>query len=250
MNLRRNRMKLAALLMMGVSLGLASTAAAQTGYSEGVQSFQQGSDSWRRQEDEKVVINQSLIDAIGNSGISNITDSEAVFCYQVASKPAGYKGYTIDNMAVTGFCGIVEQDLKDMIVKQFFASPDNISDEVERCVIKPRLMLRFVRGVDFTDVLLSAPCHSFSVFYGGKVKSYNFKPAAEIIDVMVDAFRPKTIDFVSPAMLRQLLPIGVAQTQAQKEMVSQQTGPVRSWDSQTTQPATAPKKSGWNNLKM
>ena len=68
------------------------------------------------------------------------------------------------------------------------------------------LMLRFVRGVDYTDVLLSSRCHSFSVFYGGKVKSYNFSPAAEIIDVMVDSFRPKTVPFVSPAMLRQLLP--------------------------------------------
>ena len=59
-----------------------------------------------------------MIDAVGNSGIANITDSEAVFCYQVSSKPAGYKGYTIDNMAVTGFCGIIENDLKNMILKK------------------------------------------------------------------------------------------------------------------------------------
>lgn len=38
-------MKFAALLMMGVSLGLACPAVAQTGR-EGVQSFQQGGDSW------------------------------------------------------------------------------------------------------------------------------------------------------------------------------------------------------------
>ena len=86
-----------------------------------------------------------MIDAVGNSGIANITDSEAVFCYQVSSKPAGYKGYTIDNMAVTGFCGIIENDLKNMIIRQFFATPENISQEVAQCVIKPRLMLRFVR---------------------------------------------------------------------------------------------------------
>lgn len=67
-------------------------------------------------------------------------------------------------MAVTGFCGIIENDLKNMIIRQFFATPENISQEVAQCVIKPRLMLRFVRGVDYTDVLLSSPCHSFSVF--------------------------------------------------------------------------------------
>lgn len=245
-------MKFAALLMMGVSLGLACPAAAQTGR-EGVQSFQQSGDSWRRAEEDNQppVISQSMIDAIGNSGIANITDSEAVFCYQVSSKPAGYKEYTIDNMAVTGFCGIIENDLKNMIIRQFFATPENISQEVAQCVIKPRLMLRFVRGVDYTDVLLSSPCHSFSVFYSGKVKSYNFSPAAEIIDVMVDSFRPKTVPFVSPAMLRQLLPIGVAQTQSQKDMVAKQSGPIRSWDTQSapTKPA-APKKSGWNNLNL
>ena len=245
-------MKFAALLMMGVSLGLACPAAAQTGR-EGVQSFQQSGDSWRRAEEDNQppVISQSMIDAVGNSGIANITDSEAVFCYQVSSKPAGYKGYTIDNMAVTGFCGIIENDLKNMIIRQFFATPENISQEVAQCVIKPRLMLRFVRGVDYTDVLLSSPCHSFSAFYGGKVKSYNFSPAAEIIDVMVDSFRPKTVPFVSPAMLRQLLPIGVAQTQSQKDMVAKQSGPIRNWDTQSApaKPA-APKKSGWNNLNL
>ena len=51
MNLRRWIMKFAALLMMGVSLGLACPAVAQTGR-EGVQSFQQGGDSWRRAEED------------------------------------------------------------------------------------------------------------------------------------------------------------------------------------------------------
>lgn len=70
-------MKFAALLMMGVSLGLVCPAAAQTGR-EGVQSFQQSGDSWRRAEEDNQppVISQSMIDAIGNSGIANITDSE------------------------------------------------------------------------------------------------------------------------------------------------------------------------------
>ena len=192
-----------------------------------------------------------MIDSIGSSGIANITDAEAVFCYQVASKPAGYKGYTINNVAVSGFCGIIEDNLKNMIVRQFFATPENISSDVAQCVIKPRLMLRFVRGVDYTDVLLSSPCHSFSVFYGGKVRSYNFSPAAEIIDVMVESFRPKTIPFVSPAMLRQLLPIGVAQTPAQKEMVAKQSGPVRNWETQSApaKPAVQ-KKGGWKNLNL
>ena len=246
-------MKFAALLMMGVSLGLVCPAAAQTGR-EGVQSFQQSGDSWRRAEEDNQppVISQSMIDAIGNSGIANITDSEAVFCYQVSSKPAGYKGYTIDNMAVTGFCGIIENDLKNMIIRQFFATPENISQEVAQCVIKPRLMLRFVRGVDYTDVLLSSPCHSFSVFYGGKVRPFNAKPAAEIIDALINPLLKKKVKFVSPALLNQLLPVGVAQTEEQKELVSKKNKPIRGWETEEASEAQAPAKtraaSGWNKL--
>lgn len=243
-------MKLAALLMLGVIWGSTIEAQAQT-QEGGVQSFQQGGDAWRRQDgsEEKAEISQNIADAMGATAMDNIKNSEQVFCYQVATKPAGYKGYTIDNVAITGFCGVVQADLKELIVKQFLATPENISDEIDRCVIKPRLMLRFVKGVDFTDILLSAPCHSFTMFYGGKVKSYNFKPAAEIIDVMVDAFREKTIDFVSPALLRQLLPIGVAQTPEQKEMLQQQRGgAVRNWDDKQAQPEAPKAKTGWNNL--
>ncbi len=246
-------MKFAMFLVPLFSLGIVVSAQAQTAKS-GVQSFQQGNDAWRRDalaDNQPAVISQNIIDAVGNSAIANISESEAVFCYQVTAKPAGYKGYTLDNMAITGFCGIVENNLKDMIVRQFLATPENISNEVAQCVIKPKLMLRFVRGVDYTDILLSSPCHSFTIFYGGKLKTYNFSPAAEVIDVMVDSFRAKTVPFVSPAMLRQLLPIGVAQTQEQKDLVAKQSGPIRNWESQSPAEAKpAPKKSGWNNLKL
>lgn len=245
-------MKLAALLMLGISLGFAQTAKAQEADypAEGVQSFKQSSDAWRRQDNEKIVILQTITDSVTPTGMANITDAEQVFCYQVAPKPAGYTGYTIDGMALTGFCGIVEKDLKDMIVKQFFATAENLSSDVERCVIRPKLMLRFVKGVDFTDVLLSSPCHSFSVFYAGKVRTYNFKPAAEIIDVMVDSFKDKTIPFTSPALLKQLLPIGVAQTEAQKEMVAKQSGPIRNWEDTQPQQTQTKKQGGWNNLNF
>ncbi len=101
-------------------------------------------------------------------------------------------------------------------------------------------------GVDYTDVLISAPCYSFSVFYAGKVRTFNFNPGAEIIDVMVDSFKPQTVPFTSPALLNQLLPIGVAQTEEQKEIVEEKSGPVRKWENKT--PKAQPKKKGWNNL--
>lgn len=91
---------------------------------------------------------QSIIDSTSQTAIDNITGAEQVFCYQVQGKPSGYSGYTLDGMALTGFCGIVEKDLKDMIVQQFLATPENISADVERCVIQPRLLSALSKGVE------------------------------------------------------------------------------------------------------
>ena len=99
-------------------------------------------------------------------------------------------------------------------------------------------MLRFVRGVDNTDVLLSSPCYSYSVFYGGKVRPFNAKPAAEIIDALINPLLKKKVKFVSPALLNQL--------------VSKKNKPIRGWETEEASEAQAPAKtraaSGWNKL--
>lgn len=72
-------------------------------------------------------------------------------------------------MALTGFCGVLNPELKKLVLQELFMSPQNvILDKNENCIIKPKIMLRFVRGVDNTDVLLSSPCYSYSVFYGAQ----------------------------------------------------------------------------------
>ena len=221
---------------------------------EGVQSFQQNKDAWRRQDGKRLEILQSISDSVGQAALANITGAEQAFCYQVTSRPNNYSGYTINGMAVTGFCGLVGEPLRETIKEQFFSTSYNIDFmNAEKCIIKPKLMIRWVRGVDVTDMLISAPCYSYSIFYGGKVRTFNFKPGAEIIDVMVDSFKDLTVPFVSPALLNQLLPVGVPQTTEQKEIVKEQSGPVRKWEQQkpkvSQQPAQGAKK-GWNNLNF
>lgn len=218
---------------------------------EGVQSFQKNKNSWRRQDTKSYEILQSVKDSIGQAALANIVDAEQVFCYQVASRPHNYGGYTINGMVITGFCGVVSKPLQETIKEQFFANDDNIDFiNSERCIIKPKLMIRWVRGVDFTDMLISAPCYSYSIFYGGKVKTFNFKPGAEIVDTMVEAFQNLSVDFISPALLNQLLPVGVPQTTEQKEVVKQQSGPVRKWEQPQVQQNQPKKSGGWNNLKF
>lgn len=203
--------------------------------------------TWQPNPEHNVVLDE-ISSAIGPSALKNITDAEQVFCYQIANKPDNYTGYTLDGMALVGFCGIINNELNTMINSEMFMNPDNIVfDVTENCVISPQLMLRYVRGVDSTDVLFSSPCHAFAIFYGGKVNAFNAKPAAPIIDALIKPLIKGKIDFASPALLNQLLPVGIAQSDSQKELINKQNEPVRNWETGEQQKAAANK--GWNKLK-
>jgi hypothetical protein len=190
----------------------------------------------------------NITSAIGDTAIKNITDSEQVFCYQIASKPENYTGYTLDGMAIIGFCGVINSELQELIKYELLKNPNNLLfNETENCVIRPQVMLRFVRGIDSTDILLSSPCHAVAIFYGGKIAAFNAKPASQIIDAMIEPLIKNKIDFASPALFNQLLPVGVAQTDEQKQMQKQKNEPTYKW--QKKQEENAIKKSGWNKLK-
>ncbi|MBR1949196.1 MAG: hypothetical protein IKA30_05335 [Alphaproteobacteria bacterium] len=202
---------------------------------------------WKPNPKNNVVLDE-ITAAIGDSAIKNITDSEQVFCYQIANKPENYTGYTIDGMALVGFCGVINQDLQDLMKYELFMNPDNILfDETEDCMIRPQVMLRFFRGVDSTDILLSSPCHAVAIFYGGKIAAFNAKPASQIIDAIVDPLIKSKVDFASPALFNQLLPVGVAQNESQKQLQEEKNAPVNKW--QKKQEEQAAKRAGWNKLK-
>lgn len=200
---------------------------------------------------QKLPVLTPVVQTVGDSAIANITGAEQVFCYQVTNKPENYTGYTLDGMAMVGFCGVINNELKNMIIGELFKTPENVLfDVTEECVIRPQVILRFVRGVDSTDVLLSSPCYAYAIFYGGKVSAFNAKPAAPIIDALIDPLIKGKIDFASPALLNQLLPIGVAQTDEQKQLLNQKNKPIRNWTQTRQETEAAPKKSGWNNLNL
>lgn len=202
---------------------------------------------WKPNPKNDVVLDE-ITSAIGDSAIKNITDSEQVFCYQIANKPENYTGYTLDGMAIVGFCGVINQDLQKLIKYELLMNPENLLfNETENCVIRPQVMLRFFRGVDATDVLLSSPCHALAIFYGGKIAAFNAKPANQIIDAIIDPLIKNKIDFASPALFNQLLPVGVAQTEDQKKLQQEKNKPINKW--QKKQEQEAAKKAGWNKLK-
>lgn len=203
--------------------------------------------SWQPNPEYDTIL-EEISSAIGSSALNNITQSEQVFCYQIANKPENYRGYTLDGMAIVGFCGVINKELQTLIKSELMMNPENILfDVTENCVIKPQIMLRFVRGVDSTDVLLSSPCHALAIFYGGKISAFNAKPAAQIIDAIIEPLTKNKVDFASPALFNQLMPIGVAQTEEQKELLQKKNEPVRNWERKQQEDQV--RRSGWNKLK-
>ena len=151
-------------------------------------------------------------------------------------------------MAIVGFCGVLNAELQKLVKYELLMNPENILfDKTENCVIRPQIMLRFFRGVDSTDMLLSSPCHAVALFYGGKIAAFNAKPASQIIDAVIEPLVKSKVEFASPALFNQLLPIGVAQNKTQEKMQQQKNEPVKKW--QKKQEENAAKKAGWNKLK-
>lgn len=253
---------------LSVLLALSTALPVQVWAQEGVL-FQQDKESWRRQEAPKdtLTVTPRMKGTISAPSLLNITEVEQAFCYTVEMPQDGYTGYSIDSMAITGFCGILTKPEIDLFIREFLTKDENVSNVVDQCVIKPRVLLRFMRGVDYSDVLFSVPCYSFTVFYAGNIRSFNASPAAKTLTAIVEAYEKKKMQFVSPALLGQVLPIGVPQNDAHRALIKSkmQQGPVRNWaknetsstettsQAQPVKPALgAPSKEpkGWNRLKI
>ena len=188
--------------------------------------------------------------SVSATAINNILKAERVFCYNVTTKDDDYKGYTLDDTAITGFCGVADGDLREKLIKRLLSTKENIDfSHQENCTIQPKVMLRFFRGVDSTDLLISSPCHSISIFYAGTVKTFNMKPAADLISSLVNSLDDRDTIFVSPAILDQLLPIGVPLDSEEPAPVNSNSQPKRGWET-TQEKAPAKNNSGWNSIKF
>lgn len=219
------------------------------------------STSLHKEEVKKQQIIPMMKDKIPATALNNIQNAEMAFCYTVSAPTGNENVYTLNGMDITGFCGVMPKIEQDIFIDEFLSKDENVSSLVDQCIIQPRLMLRFIRGVDYTDVLYSSPCHSFTVFYGGQIVTFNTSPSANIMDAVIEAYEKRKTAFVSPALFNQVLPIGVAQDEEQKALLREKSTPkaVRNWATQNdteTRPSApeqseqAPAKKGWNQIKF
>ena len=244
--------KLGMFLMSGALL-FSSVAMGQIG---GSSSFTPPQRNAGYTEEPKIQPLQQFVDSAGSFAMKTIFEAEQIFCYEIFPQDSGYEGYTLEGFPIRGFCGVLNQEVRNMISQHFFASPDGVNfNDSEQCVMQPKVILRFVRGVDYADVLLSSPCHAVAIFYGGSVSAYNFKPGAELIDTILESLSERHQDFVSPALLNQVLPIGIIQNAEQRKMINKKSEPIRKWETKAKENVKKQEEeikrqnTGWNKLK-
>ncbi len=191
------------------------------------------------------------------SSAKNIENAEKVFCYTVDYAAADYNGYTMDDLAITGSCGELSPDGRNLIKDMILNNNLVFSTAKDACNISPKIMLRYVYGIDSTDILISAPCHSLTFFHGRDISTLNAAPGKNIIEQIVTTYSSLRENFLSPALLGQMVANGQVLTQDQKEIVRKiNTGDsLKKWNSSTPSAESSPAQSsqsarkGWNKLK-
>lgn len=204
---------------------------------------------------KRVIIHQPEIipmikKSLPETTVLNLSKAEQIFCYHVTKRPKSFNGYTIDGMAITGYCGELDASKAATAYAALFTQNQNILTTVSECHIEPRILLRFARGVDYADVLLSSPCPSFTIFAAGKFKSFNIKQG--VIDDVIQQMEKEKQPFYSPTLLKQTVANGKIESIEEETLVSnknKEIEPVLSWKEQQEEAAqNAPEekpKSGW-----
>ena len=237
-----------------VFVGLVFCGDAGAQLSSGVQAFQQNENAWRRSASSSSSSFDTILPnfsrQLSSAAQKNILDSELVFCYNVGSLSRNYNGYTLDGYAITGFCGIIQDELKNFLMTQLFSTPENVDfNSVANCTVSPRIMLRFIRGVDSTDVLLSYPCSALAVFYGGKAEIFNFAPSAQLMEAIAQSFDETSTSFSSPAALKQVIPVGLTSRSVPSSNARRGASNPSALFNRSAPASNSSSQGGWNNLR-
>ena len=205
------------------------------------------------------ILSEFLSQNITGATALPIKKAEKVFCYLVDYAEKGFEGYMLNGLAIKGYCGELSKDGQVLVSSSLLNNSLAFSKSKTECRIAPKIVLRYVYGVDYTDVLLSSPCPSLTFFHGRDITSINATPGGAIIDQIINAYSSLREDFNSPAMLDQMVGSGVPQTQLQKEFVRRNApndASLKKWNTEqpktqnnTNNAAQQPAKSGWNKLK-
>ena len=196
---------------------------------------------------------------IKRSAAHNITNFEQVFCYHIQRPAQNYTGYTINNYAITDYCGELDTSTIATSYEALFTQGPNIITTSPGCNATPKIMLRFARGVEYTDVLLSYPCALFAVYHAGKQYIFNIKQG--VINDLISQFDNKSEPFNSPTLLKQTVAnaiISTVEDASKLDSKKRENELKMSWQKDEQSDATPKAKTqnnttsatGWGKIKL
>ena len=136
------------------------------------------------------IVSQPIRERIRADAAYIVGEPEETLCYGIARKSPKKRSATIQGYAHTGNCGSLnETGMAEIQSKLFSAeSYDMNIMKIASCVINPKLILRFRKGFDFVDLLLSGGnCPAVFFLYGGETREFSAKPIKEWLDTFIEA---------------------------------------------------------------
>ena len=120
-----------------------------------------------------------------------VGEPDEVICFGVSKKSPKKRIPTLNGFAHIGNCGSLNETGIKEVQKQLLAaeSYDLSVTKIGNCIVTPRLLLRFRKGYDFVDMILSSgeTCPAVTFIYGGDTREFYAKPAAEWLQNFISA---------------------------------------------------------------
>ncbi len=119
-----------------------------------------------------------------------VGEPDEVLCFGIARKSPKKRSATINGYAHLGNCGSLNDTGLKEVQKQLLNASNyqmNIT-KISSCIITPRLALRFRKGYDFVDLIVSGGnCPAVTFIYGGDSREFYAKPIQEWLNNFISA---------------------------------------------------------------
>jgi hypothetical protein len=183
------------------------------GYQEGrLSNFSRrdNTQSWKRGADEKKKLypTADIVDRINGDAIDLMLNPSEVLCYNITTKAPSDDGFVIQGYKALGKCGKLEGDALYSFQEKFLATVESIDKKNQKgCSVRPDVLLRFKKGLDSADVLVSSipSCHFISVKYAGETDVFNVMPISSWVKKFISVAnsnkseikieKPKKVDY-------------------------------------------------------
>lgn len=119
-----------------------------------------------------------------------VGEPDEVLCFGIARKSPKKRSATINGYAHLGNCGSLNDTGLQEVQKQLLNAASyqlNIT-KISSCIVTPRLALRFRKGYDFVDLILSGgSCPGVTFMYGGDSREFYAKPIQDWLNNFISA---------------------------------------------------------------